>query len=276
MMGAGLDADPLGATPSVLRSLVGLVNEGELRERLRFTSAIANGRDLYAFRVAVNDAANTLYFREAGNGQVVVVSEPFDKETDWTEVPANHALIARASDNAKFIPFDLAISGGADRNPPLSERLLPAGNTSAGWRMTFASDVLKLLRLDSSDGKQHLVIRSAGGRGKAAEYSFGIEEEYFLADRRTLEVAIQTPNELFESANWSTGGQAMREMLQSPLRSPPTFMSMSMTRGKSLASCVAKSQTSPHNMASSSWPAARIRRRSGACRSRARSRATRR
>ena len=70
--------------------------------------------------------------------------------------------------------------------------------------MTFASDVLKLLRLDTSDDKQHLVIRSAGGRGKAAEYSFGIEEEYFLADRRTLEVAIQTPNELFESANWST------------------------------------------------------------------------
>ncbi|MGY3365394.1 putative glutamine amidotransferase [Bradyrhizobium sp. GM2.4] len=54
MMGAGLDADPLGATHRVLRALVGLVNEGELRERLRFTSALANGRDLYAFRVAVN------------------------------------------------------------------------------------------------------------------------------------------------------------------------------------------------------------------------------
>ncbi len=32
-----------------------------------------------------------------------------------------------------------------------------------------------------------------------------------------FEVAIETPNELFESANWSTGGQAMREMLQSQL-----------------------------------------------------------
>ncbi|WP_027532171.1 hypothetical protein [Bradyrhizobium sp. WSM3983] len=61
-------------------SLVGLVNEGELRERLRFTSAIANGRDLYAFRVAVNDAANTLYYRESGGGHVIVVSEPFDKK----------------------------------------------------------------------------------------------------------------------------------------------------------------------------------------------------
>lgn len=83
--------------------------------------------------------------------------------------------------------------------------------------MSIATDVLKLLRLDSSDDKQHVVIRSAGGRGKATDYSFGIEEEYFLADRRSLEVAIQTPNELFESANWSTGGQAMREMLQSQL-----------------------------------------------------------
>lgn len=83
--------------------------------------------------------------------------------------------------------------------------------------MAFTSDVLKLLRLDAPGDKQHLVIRSAGGRGKAAEYSFGIEEEYFLADRCTLEVAIQTPDELFESANWSTGGQTMREMLQSQL-----------------------------------------------------------
>lgn len=82
---------------------------------------------------------------------------------------------------------------------------------------SVASDVLKRLRLDPSDDKQHVIIRSAGRGGKAAEYSFGIEEEYFLADRRSFDVAIQTPNELFESANWSTGGQAMREMLQSQL-----------------------------------------------------------
>jgi glutamine amidotransferase len=123
MMGAGLDADPLGATRAVLQSLVGLVNEGQLRERLRFTSAIANGRDLYAFRVAVNDAANTLYYREAG-GQVVVVSEPYDKETDWTEVPPNHALIVRASDRVKIVPFELAISGGSEAEPAPARRII--------------------------------------------------------------------------------------------------------------------------------------------------------
>jgi len=109
--------------PAVLQSLVGLVNEGQLRERLRFTSAIANGRDLYAFRVAVNDAANTLYFREAG-GQVIVVSEPFDKESDWTEVPPNHALIARASESAKIVPFNLAISSGSDAEPAPARRII--------------------------------------------------------------------------------------------------------------------------------------------------------
>jgi glutamate---cysteine ligase / carboxylate-amine ligase len=83
--------------------------------------------------------------------------------------------------------------------------------------MAFDSELLKKLRLGLSDDRQHLVIRSAIGREEASEYSFGIEEEYFLADKRTLNVAIETPNELFEAANWSTGGQAMREMLQSQL-----------------------------------------------------------
>src|ERR1700750_55008 len=83
--------------------------------------------------------------------------------------------------------------------------------------MAFDFDLLKKLRLGLSDDKQHLIIRSATGRDETSEYSFGIEEEYFLADRRTLSAAIDTPNELFEAANWATGGQAMREMLQSQL-----------------------------------------------------------
>src|SRR6201747_2474297 len=80
--------------------------------------------------------------------------------------------------------------------------------------MQFDPKILELLRLDLSGGKRQLVIRSAAKKEQASEYSFGIEEEYFLADATSLEVAIQTPNELFEAASWSTGGQAMREMLQ--------------------------------------------------------------
>src|SRR3954467_8015220 len=83
--------------------------------------------------------------------------------------------------------------------------------------MRFDPQILKMLRLDLDREAGHLVIRSATGRDDAPEYSFGIEEEYFLASRTTFDVAMQTPNDLFEAANWSTGGQAMREMLQAQL-----------------------------------------------------------
>jgi glutamine amidotransferase len=109
IMGAGLDRDPIVATARVLRSLRDLVNEEGKRERMRFTTAIANGRDLYAFRFAENDATNTLYFRESGD-QVVVVSEPFDKEDDWTEVPEGHVLVACASRPVEIVPLHLTVS----------------------------------------------------------------------------------------------------------------------------------------------------------------------
>jgi carboxylate-amine ligase len=83
--------------------------------------------------------------------------------------------------------------------------------------MRFDPEILKLLKLGLSADKRNLIIRSAADRDDASEYSFGIEEEYFLADESSLEVVTQTPNELFEAASWSTGGQAMREMLQAQL-----------------------------------------------------------
>src|SRR5947209_13348635 len=82
MMGAGLDADPVGAARRVMRQLCELVNEDGHREHLRFTAALANGRDLFAFRFAENDTANTLYFRDSGD-ELVVASEPFDLEAGW-------------------------------------------------------------------------------------------------------------------------------------------------------------------------------------------------
>jgi predicted glutamine amidotransferase len=104
MMGAGLDQDPVEATRRVLQCLCEYVNEDGHRERLRFTTATSNGRDLYAFRFAENDRANTLYFREKGE-QLIVVSEPFDKEPDWIEVPPNHALVAPVSKPAEIVPI---------------------------------------------------------------------------------------------------------------------------------------------------------------------------
>jgi glutamine amidotransferase len=104
MMGAGLDKDPVHATRQVLRSLCDLVTEDGHRERMRFTSALANGHDLFAFRFAANDNANTLYFRQSAD-QLIIVSEPFDKDPDWIEVPENHALIALASKPVEIVPI---------------------------------------------------------------------------------------------------------------------------------------------------------------------------
>ncbi|CAL74778.1 Putative Glutamine amidotransferase, class-II [Bradyrhizobium sp. ORS 278] len=107
MVGAGIDQDPIGATSRVIRALCQLVNEDGLREHLRFTSALSNGHDLYAFRFAANDRANSLYYREDGD-QVIAVSEPYDKEPDWIEVPPDHVLVARASSRAEIVPLFVA------------------------------------------------------------------------------------------------------------------------------------------------------------------------
>jgi glutamine amidotransferase len=97
--------DPVGATTRVLNVLTGLVNSGAQRDPLRFTSAMTDGKDLYAFRYAVNDNANSLYYRAAGD-DVVIVSEPLDKDRSiWTAVPANHVLIARAGERVELAPM---------------------------------------------------------------------------------------------------------------------------------------------------------------------------
>src|SRR4030081_963145 len=84
--------------------------------------------------------------------------------------------------------------------------------------MEFDHAMLQRLRLSLSGDKDHVVIRSGRPRGvPTAEYSFGIEEEYFLADATTLEARQTTSEDFFEAVNWSTGGQAMREMLQAQL-----------------------------------------------------------
>jgi carboxylate-amine ligase len=84
--------------------------------------------------------------------------------------------------------------------------------------MEFNRATMQRLKLSLSGDKDHFVIRSSSPQGvSTAEYSFGIEEEYFLADATTLEARHTTSDNFFEAVNWSTGGQAMREMLQAQL-----------------------------------------------------------
>jgi glutamine amidotransferase len=114
ILGAGLDSDPIAASEATLRRICTLVNEDGHRERLRFTSALSNGRDLYAFRFAENDTSNSLYFREESD-QVVVVSEPLDRTGTWTQVPENHVLVAKRGQAAEILPFSPAAPAAKER-----------------------------------------------------------------------------------------------------------------------------------------------------------------
>jgi glutamate---cysteine ligase / carboxylate-amine ligase len=51
----------------------------------------------------------------------------------------------------------------------------------------------------------------------ADQFKFGIEEEYFLSDAKTFEVPTETPDELFEAADFGTSGRIEREFLQAQI-----------------------------------------------------------
>jgi predicted glutamine amidotransferase len=105
IMGAGAQRDPVAATERVLSKITGFAMQDGGKLPFRFTSALSNGRDLYAFRYAINDKANTLYYRTGPNG-AVIVSEPLDKERgNWQAVPENHVVVARAGKPIEVLPF---------------------------------------------------------------------------------------------------------------------------------------------------------------------------
>jgi len=105
ILGAGGEKDPVGATARVLAALSDLVCADGRNESLRFTSAWADGHDLYAFRYAVNDDANTLYYRTDGQN-VVIVSEPLDADrSGWILVPPNHMVVAKGTQGVACQPL---------------------------------------------------------------------------------------------------------------------------------------------------------------------------
>src|SRR6476661_8834854 len=74
-------------------------------DSLRFTSALADGENLYAFRYSNNDTPNTLYYRETAEN-VVVVSEPLDTDrAHWKLVPQRHLIVARKHGPVQLLPF---------------------------------------------------------------------------------------------------------------------------------------------------------------------------
>jgi glutamine amidotransferase len=103
MVGAGIE-EPLVAAEKVLATLTDFVNQSEPGDRFRFTAALANGQDLYGFRYAVNDQANTLYYRETERG-IVIVSEPTDRDNNWITVPEDSVVVAKAGERARIVPL---------------------------------------------------------------------------------------------------------------------------------------------------------------------------
>lgn len=105
LLGTGARADPITAAARTVAALSELVGGPGGGARFRFTAALANGYDLYAFRFAANDAANSLYYRASGN-DVVVVSEPLDRDHEtWAMVPDNTVLVARCGEPVEIVPF---------------------------------------------------------------------------------------------------------------------------------------------------------------------------
>ncbi len=93
-MAQGLDEDPPGAIARILQLVLGMMRADAVAAALRFTAALTDGAELWAFRWASDDMPATLYWRQ-DEGGVVVVSEPFDTSSHgWREVPAGHYLHA--------------------------------------------------------------------------------------------------------------------------------------------------------------------------------------
>ena len=99
----GLERDPVAAFARTLNAIRALMTEAGVKEALRFTAAISDGKNLHAFRWASDARAPSLYFRETAES-LVVVSEPLDGAREqWKEVPKDCALVAKDGGRAEIV-----------------------------------------------------------------------------------------------------------------------------------------------------------------------------
>ena len=104
-MARGAAQDPVAAMASTLADIKLMMRDCAVKEPLRFTAAMTNGRDIHAFRWACDHKAPSLYWREQ-DGDLLVVSEPLDDVRDhWMQVPQGCALVARQGHPVEIRPF---------------------------------------------------------------------------------------------------------------------------------------------------------------------------
>lgn len=96
----GLEDDPVGALSRTLAQVHQMMAQEGVREALRFTAALSDGRSIYAVRHASDQAPPSLYWRAAegaggpqGGRAVSIVSEPLEQPETWQSVPADRVLV---------------------------------------------------------------------------------------------------------------------------------------------------------------------------------------
>ena len=72
----------------------------------RLTATLTDGTHIYAVRYSTDEAPPSLYWSRE-NGHLLVVSEPFEEETEraWNEVPPNQLLVYERGGAIDMVPF---------------------------------------------------------------------------------------------------------------------------------------------------------------------------
>jgi predicted glutamine amidotransferase len=112
-LSAGLAEDPIGAISTTLHRVVGLMRDAGVKEALRFTAALTDGANVYAYRWASDGLAPSLYWRQTPRA-LLVASEPLDGERGrWREVPQACVLAAAPGEGVRILPLEHAMRRAA-------------------------------------------------------------------------------------------------------------------------------------------------------------------
>jgi glutamine amidotransferase len=108
LFGNGLEDDPVGALSATLAQVHAVMAEEGVREPLRFTAALSDGRSIYAVRHASDQAPPSLYWRAAtcGDGSISIVSEPLEQPETWQSVPPDRVLVVGPDLSVGFADLD--------------------------------------------------------------------------------------------------------------------------------------------------------------------------
>lgn len=102
------EQEPVSAIASVLADVKQIMNEMGNCDALRFTAAMTDGENVYAFRWACDGKAPTLYWRRNCGDDLIIVSEPFDDDrAHWNPIPQGSVLVAPAGQPVEILPLDV-------------------------------------------------------------------------------------------------------------------------------------------------------------------------